>query len=123
METCGRDGWHGQETVPQQGATFLLALPAPSPDGDAEVRCLHARVASRLGSGLLAAGVVLAALAGLPGESFRAAPGILAVLLAGAILLYDGVLKGTWAGPVAMGTCRFLNVLLGLAAVPGALGW
>src|SRR5262249_954765 len=84
---------------------------------------IHPRVAARLGSGLLAAGVVLAALAGLPGEAVRAAPAILAVLLAGGILLDDGVLKGTWAGPVAMGTWRFLNVLLGLSAVPGALGW
>lgn len=39
-------------------------------------------------------------------------------LLAPAILLYDGWLKRTPVGPVAMGTCRFLNVLLGLSAHP-----
>jgi 4-hydroxybenzoate polyprenyltransferase len=29
--------------------------------------------------------------------------------------MYDGWLKRTWAGPIAMGLCRFLNVLLGLS--------
>jgi 4-hydroxybenzoate polyprenyltransferase len=38
---------------------------------------------------------------------------VIASLLAIAILLYDIVLKRTAAGPVAMGACRFLNVLLG----------
>lgn len=36
-----------------------------------------------------------------------------ALLLIVAILGYDGVLKQTPLGPVAMGTCRFLNVMLG----------
>jgi 4-hydroxybenzoate polyprenyltransferase len=80
------------------------------------------RAAAALGSALLAAGVAFAALAGLLGEGFRPVPVILAVLLVVSILLYDGVLKRTGAGPVAMGTCRFLNVLLGLSAVPGATG-
>ena len=30
-----------------------------------------------------------------------------------AIVLYDSVLKHFWIGPIAMGACRFLNVLLG----------
>jgi 4-hydroxybenzoate polyprenyltransferase len=76
--------------------------------------------AARLGVVLLAAGVGFATLAGLLGDSFRPAPLIVAGLLAVTILLYDGWLKRTGAGPVAMGTCRFLNVLLGLSAVPGA---
>jgi 4-hydroxybenzoate polyprenyltransferase len=38
----------------------------------------------------------------------------IAVFLTIAILLYDGWLKRTWAGPLGMGLCRFLNVLLGL---------
>jgi 4-hydroxybenzoate polyprenyltransferase len=49
----------------------------------------------------------------------------IAVALATAILLYDGLLKRTWAGPVMMGTCRFLNVLMGLSVTgqaPGAWG-
>ena len=40
---------------------------------------------------------------------------LLAGLLVGAILLYDGWLKREWVGPIAMGSCRFLNVLLGLS--------
>jgi 4-hydroxybenzoate polyprenyltransferase len=47
--------------------------------------------------------------------------GRLAAILAGilviAILLYDRWLKRTPVGPLGMGACRFLNVLLGLAAV------
>jgi 4-hydroxybenzoate polyprenyltransferase len=38
----------------------------------------------------------------------------LAGTLAVVILLYDGWLKRTFLGPLAMGSCRFLNVLLGL---------
>ncbi len=33
-------------------------------------------------------------------------------LLFFAILLYDGWLKRTWAGPLGMGACRFLNVFM-----------
>ena len=42
--------------------------------------------------------------------------------LTAAILLYDSWLKRTWAGPLGMGTCRFLNVLLGLS-VADAFPW
>ena len=79
------------------------------------------RTAARLGMALFAAGVGFAMLAGLLTESFREAPLVLSVLLVVAILLYDSVLKRTAGGPLAMGTCRFLNVLLGLSAVPGAI--
>ncbi len=41
-------------------------------------------------------------------------PGIVAVVLAAAILLYDGFFKQNFLGSLAMGFCRFLNVLLGL---------
>ncbi|HEY7423096.1 MAG TPA: UbiA family prenyltransferase [Gemmataceae bacterium] len=71
--------------------------------------------AARLGIGLLAVGVLLAALAGM--ASFW-----IAVCLVGALLAYDGWLKRTWAGPIAMGACRFLNVLLGVSA-GGSLLW
>jgi 4-hydroxybenzoate polyprenyltransferase len=71
--------------------------------------------AARLGIGLLVAGVLLAALAGM-------ASLWIAVCLVGAILAYDGGLKRTWAGPIAMGACRFLNVLLGVSAC-GSLLW
>jgi 4-hydroxybenzoate polyprenyltransferase len=42
-------------------------------------------------------------------------------MLAGCILLYDGWAKKFWAGPIAMGTCRFLHILLGFAPFDG--GW
>lgn len=41
------------------------------------------------------------------------APGLIASLLAIAIVQYDGGLKKTRIGPFAMGWCRVLNVLLG----------
>jgi 4-hydroxybenzoate polyprenyltransferase len=39
----------------------------------------------------------------------------IAGLLVAAILIYDRWLKRTWIGPLAMGACRLLNVLLGLS--------
>jgi hypothetical protein len=75
-----------------------------------------------LGIGLLAAGVLLAGLADWGEEGLRWHSLPLAVGLAAAILVYDGGLKRTWAGPVVMGTCRFLNVLLGLSVVSGGTG-
>jgi 4-hydroxybenzoate polyprenyltransferase len=72
--------------------------------------------AAGLGAGLMAAGVVLAALHGPRALAVAAA-------LVAAILLYDGGLKNTWAGPGAMGLCRLLNVSLGLAAAPPASAW
>jgi 4-hydroxybenzoate polyprenyltransferase len=71
------------------------------------------RQAGWFGAGLLAAGVVWAALAGAV---------LLGLALVAAILLYDGWLKRTPAGPVAMGACRFLNVLLAVS-VSGSLAW
>ncbi|HTU93445.1 MAG TPA: UbiA family prenyltransferase [Gemmataceae bacterium] len=73
------------------------------------------RQAIQLGAALLMAGVLLALPAGRTSL-------VIAVCLAAAILAYDGWLKHTWAGPLAMGTCRFLNVLLGLSAC-GSLLW
>jgi 4-hydroxybenzoate polyprenyltransferase len=82
------------------------------------------RAAARLGSALLATGWVLALLSGWGEGRLRQSPAILAGLLVGAILLYDGWLKRTWAGPLGMGTCRFLNVLLGwTAAVEASWPW
>ena len=43
-------------------------------------------------------------------------PAGVAVALAALVLLYDGLLKHTPLGPLAMGGCRFLNVLLGMSA-------
>ena len=44
-------------------------------------------------------------------------PGVVAALLAACILLYDAWLKRTPLGPLAMGGCRMLNVLLGMSAL------
>ena len=38
---------------------------------------------------------------------------VIAALLTGCIFLYDGAFKSTAIGPIVMGSCRFLNVLLG----------
>src|SRR5579884_3103643 len=84
------------------------------------------REAAGLGALLLLGGLVFACLAMVvqdAGEAaarlpLRGAPVLLASLLIGAILAYDGWLKRTWAGPLGMGACRFLNVLLGLSAAP-----
>ena len=71
--------------------------------------------AAGLGSGLLAAGILAAA---------RATPvaGIVAGATAACVLLYDawGKRQGL-LGPVNMGLCRALNLLLGIAAAPEML--
>lgn len=75
------------------------------------------------GFALLLGGVAAgwaAALTAAPGESLGRS-GMVASLLAACILAYDGGIKATWLGPVLMGGCRSLNVLLGasLAATGG----
>jgi len=76
------------------------------------------RVAAWLGGELMLLGVALAWLAGYVSGSFH--PGVVAVLLAGCILAYDGLLKRTPVGPLAMGGCRMLNVLLGMSVATAA---
>lgn len=76
----------------------------PIPSGRVPVRNAVA-----LAIGLIAVGLAAAAFVGRPTL-------IVAVLLLGNILLYDGVLKNTPAGPVVMGGCRFLNIILGASA-------
>lgn len=67
------------------------------------------RFAFGCGFGLLVLGLVLSRLAGL--ESF-----VVAVMLAMAIITYDGGIKHLdWFGPINMGACRYLNLLLGLS--------
>jgi len=73
-----------------------------------------------LGSGLLLAGIVAAIAleqALVCGTASIGPISTIALVLAGAILLYDGMLKSTAIGPVNMGACRFLNVMLGLCAL------
>jgi 4-hydroxybenzoate polyprenyltransferase len=51
-----------------------------------------------------------------------ASAGVIAVLIAGAVLAYNAAAKHhRWAGPAVMGTCRGLNLLLGLSASSTAL--
>lgn len=75
--------------------------------------------ARRLGYGLLVAGVLFGAI--VSGVTGRGTPVAIATLLAGTVLLYDGVLKQTPLGPLAMGSCRFLNVLLGMSVAAAPL--
>ena len=75
--------------------------------------------ARRLGWRLLVLGVLLGAGAGFFVGHLR--PGVVAALLATCILLYDAWLKRTPLGPLAMGACRMLNVLLGMNALDAPL--
>jgi len=80
---------------------------------------------------LLVAGAIAGWLAGYRSGDLR--PGLVATALAACVLLYDAGLKKTLAGPLGMGACRTLNVLLGMslsaqpwqaehALVAGAIG-
>ncbi len=80
------------------------------PDRPLPSGAISSRAAATLAVVLCAAGVVTSAATG-------AAAGVVAVLVIVAILLYDWLLKATPLAPLAMGLCRFLNVLLGAAAV------
>jgi 4-hydroxybenzoate polyprenyltransferase len=73
------------------------------------------RQAVQLGVALLVAGILFSLPAGRTSV-------FLAICLAATILAYDGWLKPTGAGPLVMGACRFLNVLLGISAC-GSLLW
>lgn len=47
--------------------------------------------------------------------------GLVALAIVAAVVLYDAWLKHTPIGPIAMASCRFLNVLLGLSGAGGDL--
>lgn len=91
----------------------------PLPSGKVRMR-----TAVLLAVALGLAGVGFAALADGPASPTLLLAGILAAL----IVLYDGVLKHYPVGPVGMGGCRFLNVLMGCYAffpegTPDLLPW
>jgi len=89
----------------------------PIPSGRVTVR-----TTVLLGVGLFSVGLTFAALAGLPGRAeWSYEPLRLAIAILLAVLLYNGGLKQTGIGPVAMASCRFLNVLFGLSIVPEAV--
>lgn len=79
------------------------------------------RTARNLGIALLVLGWSTAFVSGLGGDALNWTPAAVAGCLVIAILLYDAWLKRTWAGPIAMGTCRLLNVLLGFSSVAGGI--
>lgn len=85
----------------------------PIPSG-----AIGVRSAWQVAHALMIVGLVIAGLVTWLCHSFGSWPDALTVagLLAIAILLYDGWLKRTPAGPIGMGLCRFLNVWLGLSA-------
>jgi 4-hydroxybenzoate polyprenyltransferase len=78
------------------------------------------RFAAGLGGGLLVLGL---GLAGLSGSAISL---IVAALLVGCVVAYDAGAKRTALGPVLMGACRGLNVLLGMSQareLGGPIGW
>jgi 4-hydroxybenzoate polyprenyltransferase len=75
------------------------------------------RAAVWLSGGLLLLGVAWGWAAALLEGAFR--PGVIATALAACIFAYDALLKRTPWGPLAMGGCRLLNVLLGMSLVSG----
>lgn len=75
--------------------------------------------ATLLGINLLSLGLFLGWIAGLLPAAPDAMPwrsGLVATALTGCILAYDGYLKKTPLGPLAMGACRFFNILLAMSA-------
>lgn len=71
-----------------------------------------------LGYGMLAGGVFLASCVSLIETIPASVPwrsGAVALLLAASVVTYDKILKNTPLGPLAMGACRFFNVLLGMS--------
>jgi 4-hydroxybenzoate polyprenyltransferase len=81
------------------------------------------RAATAMGWAMLSSGVLVAWFASYVARNWH--PGAVATVLAGCVVLYDGVLKNTATAPLVMGACRMLNVLLGMSlavqhhSVPG----
>jgi 4-hydroxybenzoate polyprenyltransferase len=94
----------------------------PLPSG--RISPLRAR---RIGFALLACGWLLAVLASLlanqDGSWLEWRPAAVASLLVVAIVSYDAGIKETPLGPLLMGLCRALNVLLGMSTGGGAGTW
>lgn len=76
---------------------------------------IEPQMAKLVGWGLMLDGLIAAGIAAWLLASWL--PILVATLLAAAILAYNIVLKKTMLGPVAMGVCRSLNVLLGASVV------
>jgi 4-hydroxybenzoate polyprenyltransferase len=109
---CSGMAWNDFFDVEQDGRERPFR---PIPSGR-----ISRRSAGVLAAVLMSAGLGFAFLSAITEEGFSWTGPVIAGLLAPAILLYDGWLKRTWAGPLGMGACRFCNVLLGLS-VAGAV--
>lgn len=93
----------------ERDAKFRPERPIPSGRISRRSAAKWAFTLSLIGVGLaIAAGWVSEAKATAPWR-----PAAVGTMLVICILAYDGLLKTTVLGPVAMGACRFLNVLLG----------
>jgi 4-hydroxybenzoate polyprenyltransferase len=90
----------------------------PLPSGRVSLRAAVWLGTALLGVGLLSA----AALRWVDPRLCGWNPLFVAALLVTAVALYDGLLKSTWSGPLAMGLCRFLNVILGASAAGHLFG-
>lgn len=77
------------------------------------------RSAAIAGYGMLAGAIACAWIVSAIARDLR--PGIVALLLAGCVLLYDGVFKRFPVAPIVMGACRMLNVLLGMSLASRSL--
>lgn len=85
-------------------------------------------IPSGLVSGGAAAAVGFALLGAGIAAAFQASTmtGGIAVAIALLVLAYDAILKHSDFGPIVMGSCRALNLMIGLAAAPALLpklGW
>ncbi len=80
---------------------------------------IHAGFALTLGRAMLAGGALCGWAATLATGDVRC--GLVATALALLVYLYDRVLKRTPLGPLGMGGCRLLNVLLGMSTA--AVAW
>ena len=99
-----------QNDVVDADADAAVGKRRPIPEG--RVGIADAR---SFGLMLLATGLLLALLIAAITGGYQTV--LLASMLAGAICLYNRVLKETVIGPAAMGACRGLNMVLGFAAV------
>jgi len=78
----------------------------PIPSGQ-----ISRQAAAIFGALLMLGGVLAAAFVGMPSL-------LVSGLIIPCVLAYNGFLKSTIAAPLGMGTCRFLNLMLGASAVP-----
>ena len=90
---------------------------AERPERPLPSRRVSRRAAAWLGCEALLLGIMLAWLVAFLEGDLR--PGLVGAILAGSIVLYDVAAKSTPAGPLAMGACRMLNVLLGMSIAAG----